>query len=200
MIEMDMDGGDSAKAAVSSRAVLLRDRGASAKTPVSLEWRNLCYSVTSDKESRAILNNANGFVDGGELCAILGPTGSGKTTLLSALAGRVVHQNHASLTGDIQFNGDSRIVDSVATTTAFVEQDDLLFSMQTVRETLETAARLKMPRDTTDKQRTDTVDGILAELNLQKCANTRVGSTLRRGISGGERKRVVSLHFSLSKT
>lgn len=34
------------------------------------------------------------------------------------------------------------------------------------------------------------VDDVIAELRLRQCANTRVGNTYVRGVSGGERRRV----------
>jgi ABC-type multidrug transport system ATPase subunit len=33
------------------------------------------------------------------------------------------------------------------------------------------------------------VETLINELGLSKCANTRIGNNLRRGVSGGERKR-----------
>jgi ATP-binding cassette subfamily G (WHITE) protein 2 len=33
------------------------------------------------------------------------------------------------------------------------------------------------------------VETLINELRLSKCANTRIGNNLRRGVSGGERKR-----------
>lgn len=34
------------------------------------------------------------------------------------------------------------------------------------------------------------MDDVIAELRLRQCANTRVGNTYVRGVSGGERRRV----------
>mmetsp|Transcript_8531 Transcript_8531/g.7643 ORF Transcript_8531/g.7643 Transcript_8531/m.7643 type:complete len:481 (+) Transcript_8531:366-1808(+) len=67
-------------------------------------------------------------------------------------------------------------------------QDDSLFNYLTVRETLNLAAHFHMPFGNTEIN--NTVDGIIRELALGKAQNTIIGSDSRRGISGGERKRV----------
>lgn len=57
----------------------------------------------------------------------------------------------------------------------------------TVRECLEFAAKLKLPGSLDSKLAR--VDTIIAELRLSKCANTKIGGPLIKGVSGGERKR-----------
>lgn len=74
----------------------------------------------------------------------------------------------------------------------YVTQEDNLFGYLTVRETLELSAHFHIRDDSMDdpKSVVDIVDEVIRELNLTKAANTIIGSTSRRGISGGERKRV----------
>ena len=57
----------------------------------------------------------------------------------------------------------------------------------TVRECLEFAAKLKLPGRLQDK--IARVNELIYELKLTKCANTRIGGPLVKGVSGGERKR-----------
>ena len=57
----------------------------------------------------------------------------------------------------------------------------------TVRECLEFAAKLKLPGSHESKMLR--VTDIITELRLNKCANTKIGGPLVKGISGGERKR-----------
>ena len=61
--------------------------------------------------------------------------------------------------------------------------------MQTVRETLLNAARLRLPKSMTFEAKQERVDSIIQELGLKKAANTRIGDARNRGVSGGERKR-----------
>mmetsp|Transcript_19657 Transcript_19657/g.18728 ORF Transcript_19657/g.18728 Transcript_19657/m.18728 type:complete len:109 (+) Transcript_19657:462-788(+) len=56
-----------------------------------------------------------------------------------------------------------------------------------VKECLTLAAKLKLSGPLEDKLKR--VDDLIAELRLQKCANTKIGGNLVKGVSGGERKR-----------
>ena len=57
----------------------------------------------------------------------------------------------------------------------------------TVRECLEFAAKLKLPGSLANK--IARVNKLIHDLKLTKCANTRIGGPLVKGVSGGERKR-----------
>mmetsp|Transcript_19392 Transcript_19392/g.22582 ORF Transcript_19392/g.22582 Transcript_19392/m.22582 type:complete len:207 (+) Transcript_19392:480-1100(+) len=56
----------------------------------------------------------------------------------------------------------------------------------TVRECLMFSARMKLPSDVDKIER---VQSLLDSLKLNKCADTKIGGALIKGISGGERKR-----------
>eukprot|EP00966_Prymnesium_polylepis_P090204 2089150-Prymnesium_polylepis.1 len=60
----------------------------------------------------------------------------------------------------------------------------------TVRETLMFAARMRLPRGMPLSEKKALVDDLLQKLSLVKSADTIVGDAKRRGISGGERKRL----------
>lgn len=72
----------------------------------------------------------------------------------------------------------------------YVKQDDALVSSLTVEEVLRFAARLRLPGSLSEPQRRLRIDAVLDSLGLQKVRKTRIGGTLVRGVSGGERKRV----------
>jgi ABC-type multidrug transport system ATPase subunit/ABC-type multidrug transport system permease subunit len=150
---------------------------------ITLQWNNLSYEVKVKKQTKVILDNVSGHVTSGTVTAIMGSSGGGKTSLLNALAGRLARGG--TITGDITING-IQVDDTFRA--AYVQQDDLLFSTMTVRETLEFAANMRLK---TDKEyRKKIVDEIIDVLSLRKCADTIVGSATTRGVSGGERKRV----------
>ena len=71
---------------------------------------------------------------------------------------------------------------------SYVVQDDVVFGSLTVKENITFAANLRLKSSTT-KQKEEIVRDLLSELNLDKCADTRVGTELIKGVSGGERKR-----------
>jgi ABC-type multidrug transport system ATPase subunit len=56
-----------------------------------------------------------------------------------------------------------------------------------VRESIEFAAKLRL-KGTLD-QKLAIVERLIEELGLSKCAGTKIGGTLFKGVSGGERKR-----------
>ena len=77
----------------------------------------------------------------GKVLALMGPSGSGKTALLNVLAGR------ASATKSSVFvDGVCMSAPDYKKLTSFVEQEDTLVGCLTVRETLEFAARISLPR------------------------------------------------------
>ncbi len=59
-----------------------------------------------------------------------------------------------------------------------------------VRETLNTAAALRLPAGLSDDAIRDRVDAVIWALGLKDVADTRIGSEMQRGISGGEKRRV----------
>lgn len=72
----------------------------------------------------------------------------------------------------------------------YVMQSDLLNGCLTVEETLMYTARLRLPRTFTNAERKQRVDEVMADLGLSHVHDVIVGTPLKKGISGGERKRV----------
>lgn len=138
---------------------------------------------------RRILNGVKGSARRGKMVAILGASGAGKTTLLNILSARL--DSTGDLSGLVTFEGKPRDPASWKRTVGFVEQDDLLISFLTVKETLNFAARLRLPEKLYSKAQTqERVEETIEILRLEKAANTRIGNAESRGVSGGERKRV----------
>jgi len=134
-----------------------------------------------------ILFNVTAGVAPGEVLALMGPSGSGKTSLLSILGGRT--QREVEVKGEVLFNGRSP-TRNLKRKMGFVLQDDLMFASLTVWETLWYAAQLRLPESMSYEERRGRVCGVVSTLGLQHCVNTIIGGFGRRGISGGERKRV----------
>lgn len=75
----------------------------------------------------------------------MGPSGSGKTTLLNVLA----HRNPGiklDVVGNVEVNGSIISDVNLQSISSYVEQEDALVGSLTVRETLDFAARLSLPR------------------------------------------------------
>jgi ABC-type multidrug transport system ATPase subunit/ABC-type multidrug transport system permease subunit len=137
-----------------------------------------------------VLDKVSTAVEPYQLSAWMGPSGSGKTSLLSVAAGLV---RPADVTeGAVLVNGEKgRIPKRLV---GVVWQDDLLLSNLTVFENVYYCARLKTCEDVPDADVVEIVRGTLREVGLWHVRDSLVGAPLsaldKRGISGGERKRV----------
>ncbi|KAH7663735.1 ATP-binding cassette subfamily G (WHITE) member 2 protein [Dioscorea alata] len=121
-----------------------------------------------------------------ELLAIVGPSGAGKSTLLEILAGKL---NPRSPSTSIFVNKLPINKAGFKKITGYVPQNDKLFPLLTVRETLMFTAKLRLSLPCIDLDRL--VQHLLSELGLAHVADLRVGDGNKmRGISGGERRRV----------
>lgn len=174
----------------------------SSRPPIQLEWKDLHFEVKVradppdnasfptrirylfKKEKRTILFPMSGHVAPGQCLAIMGPSGAGKTSLLNILAQRVKAK------GEITVNGQN-VGKSFRSLSAFVQQDDVLMANLTVREALRYAALLRLGSDIPLKEKARRVLAVAEELGLTKCLDTYIGAPgVKKGISGGERKRL----------
>ncbi|KAK0584755.1 hypothetical protein LWI29_018013 [Acer saccharum] len=169
-----------------------------------LSFNNLSYSVkvgpkmkfpvpicrkaeVETTQTKLLLDNISSAAREGEILAVLGASGSGKSTLIDALAGRIEKE---SLTGAITLNGEALESRLLKIISAYVMQDDLLFPMLTVEETLMVSAEFRLPRSVSKQKKQARVQTLIDQLGLRSAANTVIGDEGHRGISGGERRRV----------
>ncbi|KAG2437947.1 hypothetical protein HXX76_005562 [Chlamydomonas incerta] len=136
---------------------------------------------------RQILFYVSGRVVPGEVLALMGPSGSGKTSLLSVLGGRAPPA--VTVAGAVTVDG-APLSKAVRRQIGFVLQDDVLYETLTVHETLLYAGLLRLPRRMPAAEKRQRVEGVLRGLGLGRSRDTIIGGFFRRGISGGERKRV----------
>lgn len=74
---------------------------------------------------------------------------------------------------------------------AYLPQEDFLYSVLTVQETIRYAALLRLPAYMPKRLKLQKVDEIIDYLGLARVIHNRVGGTFGRpGLSGGERRRV----------
>ncbi|XP_019604187.2 ATP-binding cassette sub-family G member 8 isoform X1 [Rhinolophus sinicus] len=144
---------------------------------------------TSHKDSCELgIQNLSFKVRSGQMLAIIGSSGCGRSSVLDVITGR----GHGGKikSGQVWINEQPSTPQLVRKSVAHVRQHDQLLPNLTVRETLAFVAQLRLPRTFSQAQRDKRVDDVIAELRLRQCANTRVGNTYVRGVSGGERRRV----------
>ncbi len=139
------------------------------------------------KPTHYVLKHVTCTARPGEILAIAGPSGAGKSTLLEVLAGRIQPSSPSS---SILVNGLPMDMQRFRRISGYVMQDDALFPMLTVRETLLYSARLRLPSSVPTKEKILRVEALMTELGLSHVANTRIGNESVRGVSGGERRRV----------
>ncbi|KAJ3275169.1 ATP-binding cassette sub- G member 1, partial [Blyttiomyces sp. JEL0837] len=94
-----------------------------------------------------------------------------------------------TVTGQILVNGEEIQGRTMREISGFVFQDDLILPTMTVREAITMSATLRLPNTVTPEERDRKVNAIIEELGLTKCAETIIGDSQTKGVSGGERKR-----------
>lgn len=165
------------------------DTNLGTKSNSKISFAGLSYTVKINehcchKKELHILEDLSGIFYSG-INAILGSTGSGKTTLLDILAGRKSKEN---VSGSIYLN-DKVYPKNFKFLSGYVIQDDVVMGMLSVRENIEFSANLRLSSKISKNVKDAKIQSLIEDLGLTKCANTRVGTQLMRGISGGERKR-----------
>jgi len=165
---------------------------AHAHTPLRarLARRGACTPATGP----AILSDVSVSLSRGQLVAIIGPSGCGKSTLLNIMAGELVlgsHQGAVRATGSIFADGEPLTAGTAARLrrcVGYVAQDDELLSTLSVREAVRFSAALRLPAGADVEA---AVTSVLAQLDLRRVADSRIGgANASRGVSGGERRRV----------
>lgn len=163
--------------------------------PASLYFSNISYwlpsptgmTTPSSADAPRILDNISGCVNPGQVMAIMGASGAGKSTLLDILARKYKLGTSAGATlvnGRVVKDSEFR---SVA---GFVDQEDTLMSTLTVYETVLYSALLRLPREMSEEGKKFRVLETLGELGILGIKDKRIGASGRRGISGGEKRRV----------
>ncbi|CAN1258316.1 Pleiotropic drug resistance protein 2 [Linum perenne] len=153
-----------------------------AKAQLLMENANLlCYKATiagilgffrvfpTKKRVVKILHEISGIVKPSRMTLLLGPPGSGKTTLLKALSGKTDKNLRYDLLAELSRREKAAgikpdlEIDAFMKATSFPGQENSLV-----------------------------VDYVIKLLGLDICADILVGNDMRRGISGGQKKRVTT--------
>ncbi|KAJ2994375.1 hypothetical protein HDV02_001649 [Globomyces sp. JEL0801] len=103
------------------------------------------------------------------------------------MAGRA---KNSIMTGDILFDGINPKQFHSNGNCGYVQQFDYLMPHLTVRETLMYTAELRLPSTMSIIEKRQSVESVILELGLKECADTVIGDSWVKGISGGEKRRV----------
>lgn len=168
----------------------IKTKNVSYKLPCPINKFHCGFCREGQKDSY-ILKNVNCEARPGEITAIAGPSGSGKTTLLDILAGMIPLNK---VCGHVLVNEMQMNPKHFRRISGYVIQEEDLFPLLTVEETLMFGARLRLYGGFHKVKAR--VREIMKELGLEHVANVRVGDASSGGVSGGE-KRGVSIGVEL---
>ncbi|OWY98454.1 Pleiotropic drug resistance protein transporter [Phytophthora megakarya] len=174
--------------------------------------RNL--TTTRHVTQRHILNRIDAVFEPGTITLVLGQPGSGKTSLMKVLSGQFPMEKNITVEGDVAYNGCKweELLPKLPQLAAYVPQTDKHFPALSVQETLEFAHACCVEEVASQRGKETLSNGtpeqneaairtaealyknypdvIVEQLGLQTCRDTVIGNALKRGISGGERRRV----------
>ena len=123
----------------------------------------------------------------GEMVAVMGPSGAGKTSVLTALAGYTPPtRGHVLVDGLSLYKHFNVFRQAIG----YVPQEDVMHRNLTTEEVLRYHLKINFPDVLTSEEITSRVDTVLRQLDLQRVRDQLVGDELRRGLSGGQRKRL----------
>ncbi|GFH27980.1 ABC transporter domain-containing protein, partial [Haematococcus lacustris] len=106
---------------------------------------------------------------------------------------------NGKVSGELRLNGRGYSAAELKKCAGYVMQDDLLNANLTVEETLMYTAELRLPPSLTHEMRLQRVLDVLEQMGLEHARYTLVGSPMKKGISGGERKRLCVAQELLTK-
>ena len=160
---------------------------------ITISFKNLCYSVKlPNGDERQLLTNICGFVQPGDLCALMGPSGSGKSTLLDVLARR---KTSGTTSGRMLLDGLPVDDNFAARYTGYCEQTDSHLSTLTVREAISVSAALRLSCG--EKERKKKVDRVLDQLMLNDYCDRLVGTPGLPGAVSPEIRKLVTIGVEL---
>jgi ABC transport system ATP-binding/permease protein len=129
-----------------------------------------------------LLNDISLSIQPREFVAIAGVSGGGKSTLMDAISGFRPATSGSVYVNDIDLYKN---FNAYRTEIGYVPQKDIVHMELTVEESLQYAAKLRMPMDTTRAERHQRVEEVMNELNLTVRRDVQI-----KKLSGGQLKRV----------
>ena len=144
-------------------------------------------SATEFFQKKILLRDIHMTIPQGHMVLLLGGSGAGKTTYLNAINGYEKADAQVMLNGTDLYKQYKKMQYEVG----FVPQSEMMRGKDTVLNTLLDAAKLRLPRDVSAKQRRQRVDEVMEIFGLKPVQNNLVEK-----LSGGQKKRLsISMEF-----
>jgi ABC transport system ATP-binding/permease protein len=152
---------------------------------MTIEAKGVTVDVTRNR--KRLIEDVSLTVYPSELVGLMGPAGAGKTTLMNALNGYA-----RPTAGTVLINGQDlyQNYDQFCGHIGYMPQDDIMHRDLTVGQALYYAARLRLPSDYTNADIQARIERVLKLLEIEGTQDVIIGSPEKKGISGGQRKRV----------
>lgn len=156
------------------------------KKEISGDIQIAADNLTFRVKQKMIVDSIGLTILPGEFVGLIGPSGAGKTTLMMMMNGVIKPSE-----GDVLINDQSLYsnFDSFKGQIGYVPQDDIIHRELKVQESFHYTGKLRLDNNTDEEIKTQ-VDNILDTLGLEETRDTLIGSAEKKGISGGQRKRV----------
>ena len=163
--------------------VLARYTHETLDSPVVFSSENVEYRFNQNDIG---LHPMSFYATSGQMVGIMGGSGTGKSTLLNVLNGNYTPSSGSVCVNNISIHSKNESADGLI---GYVPQDDLLMEDLTVFQNLYFNAHLifgNLPKEEIKSKVLDT----LSSLGLSETKDLKVGSSLDKTISGGQRKRL----------
>jgi len=131
------------------------------------------------------LDSLDGYLQPGTITALMGPSGSGKTTLIDVLTGRKTPS-----AGDVLYNGRAPTKQFLSHGIAYAAQEESLIENMTAKEVMYYSYDLERGGRSDKREAARVINDIVGRLGIDSCFDTLVGGPLRKGLSGGQKKRL----------
>ena len=148
---------------------------------VRLDAFDIVKKVRIKFKTREISSHVNMSINPAEFVAFVGGSGAGKSTFMKCISGV-----DKPTSGTVLLNGENLYdnYESLKYNIGYVPQDDIVFSNLTLHDMLVYAAKLRMPDNTSPKERNTRIKEVLNIVALSDFENSYI-----RQLSGGQRKR-----------
>ena len=132
-------------------------------------------------KTQEIASHTSMTIKPSEFVAFVGGSGAGKSTFMKCISGV-----DRPTSGKVLINGENLYdnYDELKSNIGYVPQEDIVYSNLTLHDTLQYAAKLRMPDNTTRKERNIRIKEVLEIVQLTELENSYI-----RQLSGGQRKR-----------
>lgn len=151
------------------------------KSGISVDAANVVITRGKGKKSFVTGNNVSLNIKSGELVAIIGGSGAGKSTILNCMCGYLPPKK-----GDVYINGANlyQNFDSLKKLIGYVPQSDIVYDNLTLYDMLSYTAKLRLPKDVSEKEREAAIDKAIRLVELTEKKKSYI-----KALSGGQKKR-----------